>query len=221
MKNFNQYLTELRNPPEIGQYRKDVIDHTVVDNRNDSWKNTLPYYFDSYGFKRVGDGKYASVYVKNGYPYAIKVFMKDVAYLKYLKWVMENQTNPFVPKIKGKVIRITPTIYAIRMEKLVNYTQSWGYDSTKFFELLKYPKDFLNGEIIGENISNKDQNLVSLAKLMIGHDRLSDIHYGNIMTRLDEHRTPVLVDPFYNFFDTNQMKFTIDPNDLTGLENLF
>lgn len=35
-----------------------------------------------------------------------------------MKFCMDNTRNPYLPKIRGKVVKITPIIYAIRLEKL-------------------------------------------------------------------------------------------------------
>lgn len=83
-------------------------------------------------------GAYGIVFIRDDFPYVIKVFNNDPAYFKYLNWVLQHQSNPFVPKIRGKFIKINQYTYAVRMEKLSHLSD------TNIRELDKYVDPELN-----------------------------------------------------------------------------
>lgn len=158
----------------------------------------------NHDFELIGQGKYAAVYHNDNYPYVIKVFMRDTAYLKWLAFCAKHQNNRFIPKIRGKVIRITSLFMAIRLERLTRFSSM--YD-TKTFSTIQNLADL-------PDVS--DQDLAEIQLFFRQNRQLIDIHQDNLMMRNNQ---VVIVDPLYNWF--NNDKFTIDPNDLTGLEYLF
>lgn len=73
------------------------------------------------GWKSLGSGSYGDVYGKPGVDYVLKVFnADDHAYRDYLD-LIARYDNPHFPVIKGKLVKITPQIYAVRLEKLSPY----------------------------------------------------------------------------------------------------
>jgi len=218
---FLQYLQELRNPPEIAQFKGDIKHIDKVDNRQSDWRETLDLYFDDYGFKNVGEGKYGSVFVNKSYPYAIKIFMKDTPYIKFIQFCLQNQDNPYVPKIRGKVVKISPIIFAIRIEKLMNrqimVTQQDITADRHFKTCMRYPKEFLRHDPqYSSPIYDNDPHMIKLCHFLADNSTLLDTHDGNIMYR---GKIPVVVDPLYNFFRMGN--FSIDPNDLTPFKDVF
>lgn len=193
-------LLELKKPNELTSFRSRVKGISAVDTRDSSWGNSLLDMFGKYGFKLLGSGKYASVFGSEKYPYVIKVFMKDSAYLRWIKFAMDNKNNPYVPKIRGKVIKITPMIYAIRLEKL-----SPGYLTGKFAE--EYRKWSMDN-----NHKSDDKNIQDILDYFKKNKDLLDIHSENVMMRGDQL---VIIDPFYNWFGKkNPGNYTIDPNEV-------
>ncbi len=145
------------------------------------------------GFRRLGEGAFAAVYEKPGYPWVFKVFHGDPAYLDFLKFALKNQSNPHVPKFKGQPFKISNDTYAVRMEKLshmfsnvddlLNLTNRWRGG------LLTAPQEeYLNDVDLPQMIPV----LNSLGKLATTHGYNLDIHNFNVMARGD---TLVIVDP--------------------------
>lgn len=193
-------MMELAKPSEIRAFRDKVKHIDKVDSRSKSWSDSLPAALGKYGFKLLGSGKYASVFGHPKYPFALKVFMKDSAYLRWIKFAMDNPNNPYVPKMKGKVIKITPVIYAMRLEKLTGGSFSgpfadayrqWNWDRS-------YKSD--------------DKNIQDILDFFGPNKDLLDLHGENVMMRGDQL---VIIDPFYNWFGKkNPGAYTIDPDDI-------
>src|ERR1700721_2108003 len=69
----------------------------------------------------LGDGSYATVFMKPGIDYVLKLFdSDDTAYADYIKLVLTHP-NPHFPRFKGKLVKVTTKYYAVRMEKLNPY----------------------------------------------------------------------------------------------------
>lgn len=74
------------------------------------------------GYKRLGRGAYGAVYQKTGKDFVLKIFSsKDSAFLDFISFSKRHQDNPHFPKFIGKVVKITPNYYAVRMEILTPY----------------------------------------------------------------------------------------------------
>ena len=200
MLNFKAYLQELRKPDEVSAFKKSVAKFTTVDVRDQSWSMTLPDAMKKYGFTKLGSGKYASVYGHPKYDYVLKIFMKDSAYLKWIEFVQKNKSNPYIPKIRGKVVKITPTFYAIRLEKLSRFT-SGG----------KFMKDFSEWER-NPSFKSDDKDIQDILDYFAKHKKLLDLHGENMMMRGNQL---VIIDPFYNWFGKHKPgQYTIDPDDI-------
>lgn len=200
MKSFKELILELNKPAELGKFKSDVKGVSAVDSRDSSWNSTLPEYMRKYGFKILGSGKYASVFGNDKYSYALKVFMKDSAYLRWMKFCLENKSNPFVPKFRGKVVKISPIIFAIRIEKLEKYNSAGPF--LKEYNAWKLqPKTYKSSNPdIQEIFDEFGKNL-----------KLLDLHNDNMMMRGSQE---VVIDPYYNWFNPSEKKFTIDPNEV-------
>jgi len=205
-------LLELNKPKEIGMFKDRVSKFDTVDSRNTDWQGEANDLFGKFGFKSFGRGKYATVFGNPRYPYVIKLFMKDTAYLKYLNWVIRNQSNKYVPKIKGKVIKINDIFMAVRLEKLNNSSRA----SDEFIEMCRAPDDFLEGYSDFNSIPNNDKDAIDLCEFLSANERLIDVHGDNVMER---NNKPVLIDPLYNWFKGG--RFTMDPNDISNFKDIF
>lgn len=74
------------------------------------------------GYQRVGCGGYSAVYRKAGQPFVLKVFStRDHAYRDFLLLARAHAGNPHFPRIVGKVVPVTSTYSAVRMEPLAPY----------------------------------------------------------------------------------------------------
>lgn len=195
------------------------VDHIDPKNKQ-PWSGSADQLMNTIGFRSIGTGNYAQVYHKVDYPYVVKLFLKDAAYLKWLHFAQQNQHNPYVPKIRGKVVKITSTVFAVRLEQLSDCSKSSEtYRNVHdLIQLLMDPEDALEGVYHSDraNIPITDSNLRSVLTLMVRNRRLLDIHYGNVLSR-GTH--PVIIDPFYNYLRGGQ--FTIDPDDISQFTSLF
>lgn len=76
------------------------------------------------GYERLGVGSWGMVYRKPGSSYVLKVFSStDKAYLSYLA-LIKNHSNVHFPKIRGKLVQVTPAYYGVRLEPLEKATSS-------------------------------------------------------------------------------------------------
>lgn len=192
MITFSKLEESLRKPAEISRFRQAVSGIKNVDNRQHGWRGSAVELLEKYGFHPVGSGKYGEVFVNRSYPFVIKLFMKDTAYLLWLNFCKMHPNNPYCPKIRGKVVRLGDNFMAVRLEKLEN-----GGNPDQIYNMAQRgDKDAI--EIV--NFLNKYQNLL-------------DMHSGNVMMRGDQL---VITDPFYNWFKDG--KFTLDPNDISAFE---
>lgn len=155
-------------------------------------------FMEKNGFKALGQGYHGAVYEKPGYPYVFKVYKDDPAYETFVRWAMAHQSNPNVPRFKGKPLRIAPGTYVVRMENL-EPMHGAHFDLVRVLTRLSdewdYIKD-LDGDMPRE-MSWLDRNHPGIAEIVsVAHnawrDYVLDSHRDNIMLRGD---TPVVVDP--------------------------
>jgi hypothetical protein len=85
-----------------------------LDDQLEQWKDVMNHY----GFEHLGSGSNGSAYMYPGYSWVFKIFRGDDAYLCFIRYVLSNQDNPNLPKIKGGIIQITSDTYLVRLEKL-------------------------------------------------------------------------------------------------------
>lgn len=193
-------MEQLRHPKEIGAFKKSVSHIKTVDARSQSWQGNLPALFDIFGFKQTGAGKYGTVFIHPRYPYVVKVFMRDTAYLKWLEFCKHNQSNKFVPKIKGKVIKIGNVFMAVRLEKLTPVTHQ--------------PTDYPSS-ILYDAADAGDEDAIKVADFFDMNAKLLDLHWGNVMMRGKQY---VFVDPFYLWYKNGT--FVMDPDDLSEFRSI-
>ena len=193
-------LEELSKPEEIVNLQKDLKKYGTVDTRETGWKGNVIDVFNKHGFKMIGSGKYGLVFSHpNNSSYVVKFFMKDAAFLRWWKFSIANKMNPYVPKFKGMITKVTDNFYSVRMETLSPIWKSRiaEEDYRKFMDGFDaYPAKI-----------PADKNVLAVYEFMYKNKNLLDIHSENVMARGDQL---VVLDPLYNFFKAN---YTIDPND--------
>ena len=125
-------LNELHKPEEITQFRQEYKSRFGQETnprelavRTHSKRDDLTYIKNvpdkllrKYGFERTGQGHAAVVYTHPEYPYVLKLFQKDDGYITWYNFCKKNQDNPYIPKFRGNLVKITPGWYAARIEKL-------------------------------------------------------------------------------------------------------
>ena len=216
-----RFITELHMPKELRDYQKTYHELSkAFPPREGEDYISSPHtmgihqlhgrahdFLSKYGFNQVGSGVFGTVFINPKYPYALKVFYADNAYLSWLKFCKRNQDNPYIPKLRKNFIRVIPTsnsIYAVRMEKLSEVKD------------LKQMKDMLlelegmitsnankNSSMIthrkkyDEWVKDKDKNLLEIAEFLYNNDGVLfskiDLHPGNIMQR--DNGQLVIIDP--------------------------
>ncbi len=135
------------------------------------WQGSAIEFARSKGFTPIGSGGFANVFKSPKYPFVIKVFdSRDRGYQDWLKFCMSNQNNPYVPKVRGKIVRAGSTMCVIRLEPLTafenddttalvvlrnlvsNFKEMWADDTwPKIINGFKCNEDFVEplNELIG------------------------------------------------------------------------
>lgn len=148
------------------------------------------------GFRMLGRGEFGVVFEKPGYPWLFKVFKDDGPYEVYIKWVLKNQNNPHVPRIRGGLMKINEYAYAIRMEKLTDMLPK-NPDIVKLVNMLSKidePSDLTSNEIhwIDKNYPQLIKVLWEIFDIIENSTFSLDFNVYNIMLRGE---TPVITDP--------------------------
>ena len=185
-------INELKKPHEITAFRHLMKKQGSIA----GWRDVVNEFMNKHGFKNVGSGVYASVFVSDNYPFALKVFKKESGYITWLKFCKANQNNPFIPKIRGNLVKIHDKIYAVRMEIL------------KPIKLREMPELIIGNELNSlfykhyltqkskikhlEPTGNKHiDSIVDVFRQNVG---MIDMHTDNMMKRDDDQI--VIIDPF-------------------------
>ena len=188
-------INELYKPKEIDQYRQEVksgeIFPITINKKSD---NTVTNKLMKYGFQPIGDGAFSTVYKHQSYPYVLKVFVKEQGYFEWLKFCQANQNNPYIPKIKGKFVRVIDNVYAVRLENLKELD---SHDKNMFDTLF---------DEIDEGIYNyydyiKSENgpnphlipIIDFLREYVDDTAELDLHQRNIMKR--DNGQFVIIDP--------------------------
>lgn len=154
-------------------------------------------FLEKYGFEEVGSGVFGIVYEKQNYPWIFKIFQDDPAYKRFIEYAMKNQHIPYLPKVKGKLIKINDNTYAIRLEKLSAFNLVLHPELEKLFDILR--KSDKSSDIPKKDVEWLESNYPGIVNVLnyLSKDKTDvfDIHAGNIMLR---GKTPVLVDPIIN-----------------------
>lgn len=149
------------------------------------------------GFKKLGTGSFGTVFESPNYPWVFKLFYNDPAYFKFFEFARANQSNPYLPTIKGKYIRLNKGVYVIRLEKL----EKLGYNSPREFPALDHllniitAADFKREMAQVKKIDPKLADTIGQISKLLGNDFEFDLHSGNLMKRGNQL---VITDPIYS-----------------------
>lgn len=164
---------------------------------NDKWtKNkqlkAIVNKLDDLGYKQysLGFGYYAQVYARPQDDYVVKIFREDPGYAAFLHYVKKNANNPYVPKLKGKIIKLPNDYSIVRLEKLkrLNIDLFKKIEFAAFNEFDKHTVAEIEGQYPG-----LISFIRSLRKQAAQSKYEFDLNPNNIMMRGD---TPVVTDPF-------------------------
>lgn len=197
----------LSNPIEINDFKKTFVDPKInkhvqqqAARKNPAWKRSLVQAMKKYGFEMIGAGINGAVFKNPKYPFVLKIFREDRGFDEWLYFALSNQNNKFVPKLKGKPIRLNKIFTAIRMEPLEpcpNADLVVSFIKT-FDELMERPS--LNDPRYGKK--DDDQNLIKIVSFCKDFEPFVDMTAHNLMSRMNGEI--VIIDPIY-----------INPNEKT------
>lgn len=185
MITFKAYLTELRKIPHLTDFIKKHVTQDILRDDRDSLlkrrelrkgQEILDLAAKS-NFKKLGRGAYAIVFGNEKYPYAVKIYdLNDKGFAAWIKFVLAHQSNPYVPKIKGRPTTIPGSGHGfVRMEKLREITDS---------EALAFKK---------KAYIDKDPHIAQILDFINKSGRHYDMTDNNLLVRPDGH--VVVVDP--------------------------
>lgn len=164
--------------------------------RDSDYITALMQKLNNLGYQKyyLGSGIFGSVYARPEDNFVVKVFQPDKGYQRYLNYMQSNKMNPYVPKLRGKPIKLPNNFTLVRLEKLTPITTAL-HDEIMY--LLK-PKEDAMYKAIRKSFEEKyPQFLNFLHEIQDISKRGSglalDIHSGNIMMR---NNLPVITDPF-------------------------
>lgn len=172
-------------------------------NPADNWIEQADAIAAKYEFTRLGKGEFAGVYGKPNSDYIIKLFAtEDYGFQEYLNFIRTHQSNPYVPKLKGNLVKVTPSISAVRMERLrplasdheKQLVQHLEHLVHEYHDILEYWKDpNAHDEIDYDSKTldilryfpnlRTDANLQEICEYLTQHHGDVDIHKGNAMMR--------------------------------------
>lgn len=116
-RSFLKTIEFIHDPTDTYLAKKDP-NSQLLKKKLEDW-NTFSNALEVFGWKHIGEGLYATVWSHKNYPYVIKFFHnEDQAYRYWWNICVKMQNNVFIPKMKGKILSISPIISAVRIEKL-------------------------------------------------------------------------------------------------------
>lgn len=109
---------------EIASYRHSELYRAVEPVRDTEYISDIYLRLRDLGYVKrdqiLGQGIFGVVFKRPQDSYVIKLFKNDPAYRQYLKYVLQHQDNPHVPKIRGKLVKPyrDANLYLVRIEEL-------------------------------------------------------------------------------------------------------
>jgi hypothetical protein len=170
-----------KNPPPIKNGSGDSAQFLEVINK-----------LNELGYKQysIGSGYYAQVYARPQDNYVIKIFRDDPGYAAFLRYVTKNANNPYVPKLKGKVVNLPNKHSLVRLEKLKRI-------DVDLFKQIEYAAFNPHDKPLVNELNEKYPGLLDFVyslRALANKDGVGlDLNRNNMMMRGD---TPVITDPF-------------------------
>lgn len=200
-----------------------VSDFMINPEHSDKEYGEIFKEFKKSGGKNIGYGAFGMVYYHPKWPYVLKTFKSDDAYLKFVRYAYDN-SHPSFPKFYGKPQRVSPKIqsikdkrYLVRIEKLkpisAKVFRKIDFKLADFFKLIHKPDEVSDDE--RRKLLNMQNDLrkvsKSVYKLLEGWYLIKsnlglqgDLHDGNVMVRGDGQF--VLVDPVKEEGEISEME---------------
>jgi hypothetical protein len=174
---------------------KNKPEYTAV--KDNYYVSDLQRQLNNLGYKKyhLGNGIFGTVYSRPEDNYVVKIFQPDRGYDRYLQYMQSNLQNPYVPKLRGKPVKLPNGFTMVRIEKLKEI-------DSKLYQEISYlrggPKNdpyFAGLRKSFEERYPQFLNFLDELKAMgsRGSGLALDLHSGNIMQR---DNLPVVTDPF-------------------------
>ena len=186
----------LQKPREIDDFRSAFADPKIVTNvqgqaarKNPAWKRSLVKVMKKHGFELVGAGINGAVFRNSRYPFVLKVYRSDEGFDEWLHFILTHKTNVYVPRLRGKPIRLNDVFTAIRMEPLEPCPNDKANAFSDHLETVM-PKAWSC-----DQTATLDPDLLDLARFMRDWESHNDITPHNLMCRADGQ--VVVIDPIY------------------------
>jgi hypothetical protein len=157
--------------------------------KNPMWKRTLVGLMAQHGFKLIGAGVNGAVFQHPNYDYVLKVYRTDGGYDEWLHFARTHVGNPYVPVMRGGIIRLNSVFNAVRLETL----KACPLESANrlCFEI----EGLINSYEKIVAMREENRALADVALFMRDWEPVSDLTHHNVMQR--KNGQPVIVDPLY------------------------
>lgn len=156
-----------------------------------------------YGFEFLSAGVNGVVAKHPKYPYVIKAWSNDPAYLDWIQICRKHPSNPYLPRIKGGIVQLDLHVWAVRLESLHFKDESTQREAAKQF---RHAYHEYTGNQQGNEFRESaglinpgdydylvdDPDLYEVFNLIKNSGHTLDMHEGNIMWRSDQM---VIIDP--------------------------
>lgn len=194
IKSLIQKLNELQGAEIVKSTSKDM---TAVGGDFSSQFEVANSKLESLGWKRIGKGAYGRVYAHATYPYVLKLFQSnDDCYMDFLEYAKAHSSDPHLPKIRGKILLITDSIYAVRLEKLSKLNSSLVEKLEKYFwRVLDASESVISWEDLKDEYPEFESLSETLKNIKESTACVFDLHDGNFMMRGNQI---VIIDPIWN-----------------------
>ena len=152
-----------------------------------------------YNKYELGSGLYGSVYARPEDDFVVKIFTPDMGYKRYLDYMQNNKMNPYVPKLRGKPVKLPNNFTMVRIEKLEPITPDLFREIRHLMNPHSGDPTYGSPEYRAarkkfENRYPQFLNLLDeLTRTAENAGLALDLHSGNIMMR---NNLPVITDPF-------------------------
>ena len=183
---YKAFASEPATDPKLKSWERDGAEVSKME--------TIMTKLDNLGYKQysLGSGFYAKVYARPQDDFVIKIFRQDPGYSRFIKYVFDHRNNPYVPKLKGKIIKLPNNYSLVRVEKLKRI-------DVDLFNGILFAANNPHDKPLIQSINQQYPGLLDfIAELkdMVknsGNTIAFDLHRSNMMMRGE---TPVIIDPF-------------------------
>lgn len=183
---YQAFASEPATPKNLSGWEREGIELDKL--------NSIVAKLNRLGYKKysIGEGFYGRVYARPQDDYVIKIFRQDRGYTRFLQYIRENRNNPYVPKLRGKIIKLPNNFNLVRIEKL-------GIIPYDLHSKILFAANNPHDKPLVDKINKMFPGLLTFIaelKEMVRHSGKTlhfDLHRNNMMMRGD---TPVIIDPF-------------------------